>query len=149
MYWRKLLDFSDLSLGFLVARENKKKILLIVCSMYDKMSQKEDKVRVNARVPKYLYDWVCSVYDNTSQAINEGLELLKESETKGCHTGTDNVCHIDIQEHTHQDEKRANEQQARIEELNSQIKAFYDQLYKNDEHIKTLEERLRRPLIIT
>lgn len=37
---------------------------------------------VNARVPKNLYDWICSVYDNTSQAINEGLELLRESKTE-------------------------------------------------------------------
>jgi hypothetical protein len=43
------------------------------------MFQREEKIRVNARIPKNLYDWVCSEYDNTSIAINEGLEKLRET----------------------------------------------------------------------
>lgn len=43
------------------------------------MFQREEKIRVNARIPKNLYDWVCSEYDNTSLAINEGLEKLRET----------------------------------------------------------------------
>lgn len=41
--------------------------------MYDilsySMTTQEEKIRVNARIPKSLYDWVNSEYDNTSQAI--------------------------------------------------------------------------------
>ena len=47
--------------------------------MYDSMSPKEDRIRVNARIPKSLYDWVCSEYDNLSQAINDGLETIIKS----------------------------------------------------------------------
>ena len=50
------------------------------------MFQREEMIRVNARIPKNLYDWVCSEYDNTSLAINEGLEKLREPNTVGCHT---------------------------------------------------------------
>lgn len=53
--------------------------------MYDilsySMTTQEEKIRVNARIPKSLYDWLNSKYDNVSQAINEGLEILKESKT--------------------------------------------------------------------
>jgi hypothetical protein len=45
------------------------------------MITQEEKIRVNARIPKSLYDWMSSEYDNVSQAINEGLEKLKESKT--------------------------------------------------------------------
>jgi hypothetical protein len=71
------------------------------------MTTQEEKIRVNARIPKYLYDWLCSEYDNVSQAINEGLEKLKESKTSGMSYNTDNAIqdsHTNpenvIQEHT-------------------------------------------------
>ncbi len=54
--------------------------------MYDSMSLKEDRIRVNARIPKSLYYWACSEYDNLSQAVNGDLETLKESRASGCHT---------------------------------------------------------------
>lgn len=71
------------------------------------MTTQEEKIRVNARIPKSLYDWMSSEYDNVSQAINEGLEKLKESKTsemsynskdviQASHTSPGNV----IQEHT-------------------------------------------------
>ena len=71
------------------------------------MTIQEEKIRVNARIPKSLYDWLSSEYDNMSQAINEGLEKLKESKTsemsynskdviQDSHTSLERV----IQEHT-------------------------------------------------
>jgi hypothetical protein len=42
------------------------------------MTSQEEKIRVNARIPKSLYDFVCSEYENVSQAINEGLEKLRK-----------------------------------------------------------------------
>jgi predicted RNase H-like nuclease (RuvC/YqgF family) len=71
------------------------------------MTSQEEKIRVNARIPKSLYDYVCSEYDNVSQAINEGLEKLRELKNseisykadyviQASHTPVDNV----IQEHT-------------------------------------------------
>lgn len=71
------------------------------------MTSQEEKIRVNARIPKSLYDWLSSEYDNMSQVINEGLEKLKESKTsemsynqkdviQDSHTSSESV----IQEHT-------------------------------------------------
>jgi chromosome segregation ATPase len=45
----------------------------------------EDKIRVSARIPKELYDICLQRYDNITNAINAGLELLRaqsEDETK-------------------------------------------------------------------
>lgn len=55
------------------------------------MTTQEEKIRVNARIPKYLYDWMSSEYDNVSQAINEGLEKLKESKTSELSYNSKNV----------------------------------------------------------
>lgn len=90
-------------------------------STYDNINQKEDKIRVNARVPKSLYDWGCSEYDNILQAINQGLEILKESETEECNTDADNVRHDNIQERTRTDDELSREQKPRIEDLKTQL----------------------------
>ena len=37
----------------------------------------EDKIRVSARIPKDLYDICLQRYDNITNAINAGLELLR------------------------------------------------------------------------
>jgi predicted RNase H-like nuclease (RuvC/YqgF family) len=113
------------------------------------MTSQEEKIRVNARIPKSLYDFVCSEYDNVSQAINEGLENLRESKTSGMsykadsdiqvshtsadniiqehtdvihtgHTPVDNVIHPDIQVLTATTE----EQKARIEEYKAQVQTL-------------------------
>lgn len=60
------------------------------------MTAQEEKIRVNARIPKSLYDWVNSEYDNISQAIIEGLEKLKESKTNELSYNCKDV----IREHT-------------------------------------------------
>ena len=106
------------------------------------MTPQEEKIRVNARIPKYLYDFVCSEYDNVSQAINEGLEKLRESKTKdmsytttndiqGSHTNAESV----IQEHTDviQDDIQvltveSEEQKARIEEYKAQVQTFNSEI---------------------
>lgn len=49
-------------------------------SLYHNMPTPEDKIKINARIPKSLYDWIGVEYGNVSQAVNEGLELLKESQ---------------------------------------------------------------------
>ena len=69
---------------------------------------------MNARVPKRLYDWVCSEYDNTSLAINEGLEILQKSKTGEVHFDTDNLRQNDIPEHTSPDEDVSQERKARV-----------------------------------
>ena len=96
-----------------------------------------------------MYDFVCSEYDNVSQAINEGLENLRESKTSGMsykadsdiqvshtsadniiqehtdvihtgHTPVDNVIHPDIQVLTATTE----EQKARIKEYKAQVQVL-------------------------
>ncbi len=113
------------------------------------MTAQEEKIRVNARIPKSLYDWISSEYDNVSQAINEGLERLKESKTGemsynskdiilGSHTPNENVIQspmdvihdvIPNPEPVIQDDIRVlrattEEQKSRIEEYKAQFQGL-------------------------
>lgn len=124
------------------------------------MLTREDKVKINARVPKSLYDWIGSVYDNVSQAVNDGLELLKESKASDC----DTMDHNGPQEPTSQTdglsqelkaaletlkaaEKNYETQQARIEDLKAQVQALYDQLHTKDEQIEKLNESVHKQAV--
>lgn len=103
----------------------------------------EEKIRVNARIPKSLYDFVCSKYDNISQAINIGLENLKESKTEDCHTPANSSTQDDIHtRHTsaghdirddinpvihtdiHALTERTEEQKARFEEYKAHVQTL-------------------------
>ena len=117
------------------------------------MTTQEEKIRVNARIPKSLYDFVCSEYDNMSQAINEGLEKLRESKSsemsymydkdiQTCRTSPESViqsqipviqepenviqtCHTPV---IHPDmqvlTERTEEQKARIEDYKAQVQTL-------------------------
>ena len=107
--------------------------------MYDKMSycmiSQEEKIRVNARIPKTLYDYVCSEYDNVSQAINEGLEKLRELKYSEMSYTTNNIIQEShtcpdkvIQKHTHVIHPdiqvltvRTEEQKTRMDEYKTQV----------------------------
>jgi hypothetical protein len=121
--------------------------------MYDSMSLKEDRIRVNARIPKSLYDWVCSVYDNLSQAVNEGLETLKESKAADCHTESHKTQQNDIQDqndihaHTTISADVIPEQKARIEDMKSQVQELYEQLHTKDEQIEKLNENMHKQAV--
>jgi hypothetical protein len=110
------------------------------------MTAQEEKIRVNARVPKNLYDWVCSEYDNVSQAINEGLESLRNSKTSILsYSQEDNIpsSHT-IDEHVipdvipkpqiviHNDIQTlktiTEEQKTRIDDYKIQIKTLFDEI---------------------
>src|SRR5665647_817650 len=109
------------------------------------MTSQEEKIRVNARIPKSLYDYVCSEYDNVSQAINEGLEKLRElknsemsykadNSIQASHTLADNIIpeHTDAIQTSHtlannviQDlTATTEEQKTRIEDYKAQITAL-------------------------
>jgi curved DNA-binding protein CbpA len=60
------------------------------------------------------------MYDNTFQAINEGLEILKESKTRECYAEADKVSQNYIHERTSHDNELLQEQKARIEDLKTQ-----------------------------
>lgn len=128
------------------------------------MPTKEDKVKINARIPKSLYDWIGSEYGNVSQAVNNGLELLKESKADDCDTIVHNSSQNDPQEPTHQKEelsqqlkaaldtlsaaeKNYENQHARIEDLKTQIQALYDQLHTKDEQIEKLNENMHKQAV--
>lgn len=121
--------------------------------MYDIMSPKEDRIRVNARIPKSLYDWICTEYDNLSQAVNDGLEKLKKSKAGECHTER---CHTqendiqdqtDIQEYTNVSTDVIQEQKARIEDMKSQVLELYEQLHTKDEQIEKLNENMHKQAV--
>jgi len=102
--------------------------LAVICLSYFMPTMPEEKIRVNARIPKSLYDFVCSKYDNISQAINIGLENLKESKTEDCHTPADSSTQDDINPVVHTDiqalTERTEEQKARIEEYKAHVQTL-------------------------
>ena len=99
-----------------------------MCLSYYMLTTPEEKIRVNARIPKSLYDFVCSKYDNISQAINMGLENLRESKADECHTPADSSIHPDI----HPD----------IQVLTARIEEKERQLEEKDRHLETLKKEL-------
>jgi chromosome segregation ATPase len=121
--------------------------------MYDNMSLKEDRIRVNARIPKSMYDWICSEYDNLSQAVNDGLETLKESKAAYCHTESNKSQRTDIQDqndihaHTNINADVIPEQKARIEDMKSQVQELYEQLHTKDEQIEKLNENMHKQAV--
>jgi len=102
--------------------------LAVICLSYFMPTMPEEKIRVNARIPKSLYDFVCSKYDNISQAINIGLENLKKSKTEDCHTPADSSTQDDINPVVHTDiqalTERTEEQKARIEEYKAHVQTL-------------------------
>jgi peptidoglycan hydrolase CwlO-like protein len=124
------------------------------------MPTKEDRVKINARVPQSLYDWVVSVYDNVSQAVNDGLELLKDSKTVNV-VDCDTISpHDSPLEPTSQNgelkvtldalkaaEKSYEIQQARIEDMKAQVQALYEQLHTKDEQIEKLNESVHKQAV--
>lgn len=133
------------------------------------MTTQEEKIRVNARIPKSLYDWINSEYDNVSQAINEGLEKLKESETselsynagnviQGSHTSPENVIqepetvihddihviHPDIQlltATTEEQKARIEEYKAQVQTLNAEISRLKTVLMEAPDPVELVEVR--------
>ena len=79
----------------------------------------EDKIRVSARIPKNLYDICLQRYDNITNAVNAGLELLcsqSEDEAK-----------------TNEDKRQQNEDDS--------SKALIEE---KDRHIETLRKELEK-----
>jgi len=116
------------------------------------MPTPEDKIKINARIPKSLYDWIGVEYGNVSQAVNEGLELLKESQyvsydteahkspQNGSHKPTNSPQsspHVSSQEPTRQSDTISIELKARLEEKDKQID-------EKDRHIETLKAELEK-----
>ena len=91
----------------------------------------EEKIRVNARIPKSLYDFICLEYDNVSQAIYIGLENLRDSKTGGYHTdtGIQDDIRPDIQVLT-----------ARLEETERVISILQEELDKAGQDKENLKE---------
>jgi hypothetical protein len=105
------------------------------------MPTKEDKIKINARIPKGLYDWIGIEYGNVSQAVNEGLELLRESQSISCdteaHKSLQSSSPIVSHEPTSQSDMISNELKARLEENGQQIE-------EKDRHIETLKTELEK-----
>jgi Arc/MetJ-type ribon-helix-helix transcriptional regulator len=134
------------------------------------MPTPEDKVKINARVPKNLYDWIGDVYGNVSQAVNEGLELLRETQSVNCdtiaHNSPQSSPQSSPQEPTSQNDELSKElketlealrnadknnghQQARIDDLKSQVQVLYEQLHTKDEQIEKLNENMHKQAVHT
>ena len=126
----------------------------------------EDKIKINARIPKSLYDWIGVEYGNVSQAVNEGLELLRETQSVNCDTIAHNSPQSSPQEPTSQTDELSKElketlealrnadknnghQQARIDDLKAQVQALYEQLHTKDEQIEKLNENMHKQAVHT
>ena len=104
------------------------------------MHNEEEKVRVNGRVPKELYENICKYYDNMTLAINEALELL-------C-TLKDGALHKDCGNNMQNDASGCNE---KVDILKQQLSILVEQLAVKDSqlekqayHIQTLiQENLK------
>lgn len=122
----------------------------------------EDKVRVSARIPKELYDVCLQRYDNITNAINAGLELLRNRDSKinedGCQTSEDGSSIRELKARVEEKDLRIGElqeqikvndghQQARIEDLKAQIQTLYDQLHTKDEQIKDQNENMHKQAV--
>jgi len=93
----------------------------------------EDKIRVSARIPKDIYDTCLQRYDNITNAINAGLELLCNQSEDNCQTSED-TCY------TGEDNRQINEDNSsrgHIQELRARIEEAQRQ-------IKDMEESLRK-----
>jgi Arc/MetJ-type ribon-helix-helix transcriptional regulator len=97
----------------------------------------EDKIKINARIPKSLYDWIGAKYGNVSQAVNEGLELLRESQSVTRDTEAHKSPQVVLKEHTSQSDTISTELKARLEEKEKQIE-------EKDRHIETLKTELEK-----
>lgn len=128
------------------------------------MSTAEDKVKINARIPKNLYDWIGSTYGNVSQAVNDGLEILRKTKAGECDTKAHNSTQNRSQEPTDQNgelsqelkealeilrtaEQNYEHLQARIEDLKTQLQAVYGQLSIKDGQIEKLNENMHKQAV--
>ena len=98
--------------------------------------QREDKIHINVRIPQSMADWINNMYPTVSQAVNEGLELLRESKTQGSSTNEYNVLHNVLHENSSQFINPPQEQQKRIEDLKSHIQDLNAQLTIKDTQIE-------------
>jgi len=92
--------------------------MFLNCPMFV-FNMPEDKIRVSARIPKDLYDICLQRYDNITNAVNAGLELLcsqSEDEAK-----------------TNEDKRQQNEDDSN--------KALIEE---KDRHIETLRKELEK-----
>lgn len=101
----------------------------------------DDKIKVCARVPSNIYDICLQRYDNITNAINAGLELLCRQE---CPTNTlqkepDNKEILQLQFRIQDLQEN---QQARIADLKEQIQALNEQINKKDKLLEELNQTL-------
>ena len=93
-----------------------------------------------------MADWINSMYPTISQAVNEGLELLRESKEERRSTNEYNVLHNVVHDNTSQciqnppqeQQKRIEDLKSHIQDLNTQLTIKDTQIEKQAFHIQTL-----------
>jgi hypothetical protein len=97
------------------------------------------KIRVSARIPKNLYDTCLQRYDNITNAINTGLELL-------CLQDEDKTKTNEDRRRQNEDMRRQNEDTCQTDEddiSKGDIKELKARLEEKDKQIKDLESTSR------
>jgi hypothetical protein len=116
------------------------------------MPTQEDKIKINARIPKGLYDWIGAEYGNVSRAVNEGLELLRETQLLGCDTEAHKSPHVVSQELTNSPQSNSRvvsqEPTSQSDTISKELKARLEekdkQIEEKDRHIETLKTELEK-----
>jgi TolA-binding protein len=123
------------------------------------MDTQEPKVKINARIDADLHRWIQTEDMTVSQAVNDGITLLRESRsierdtkadnyTQACDTKADNYtqacdtkAYTSSQEHTKTVEGNVSQElRERITDLRGHIELVSDQLSRKDEQISQLNE---------
>jgi uncharacterized protein involved in exopolysaccharide biosynthesis len=107
----------------------------------------EDKIRVSARISKELYDICLQRYDNITNAINAGLELLRAHSEDEMKTNED-------ERQTDEDIRRQNEDsnsrgdiqelRARLEEKDTRIEDLKNHIYLLDNQLRTKDDQIEK-----
>jgi hypothetical protein len=98
------------------------------------MPTEEDKVRVNGRVPRGLYEDISTYYANITNAINDALELLRQEKTGQLHKD----CSKNMQNDAGSIQARLDDALQQIEFLKEQIGVKDSLIEKQAYHVQSL-----------
>jgi chromosome segregation ATPase len=102
----------------------------------------EDKIRVSARISKELYDICLQRYDNITNAINAGLELLRTQVEDEMKKNEDNSQQNEDIRRQGEDKRRTSEDRGKEGEI-FELKARVEEKERHIESLKSELDNLR------
>lgn len=105
------------------------------------MAQEDDRIRINGRVPKELYEYITQNSDNLTQAITAGLTLLRAEKEGTLHMNCGNLSQAEPSGLTEQIELLKGQNEFLVRQLDikdDQISKLNDAVEKQAVHIQSL-----------